>query len=168
MNHSDRLTGDTLLLMGSKAFSADALPRTIRELIDEAMASHMTIIVGEVPGACHLFQEYLYSKGYTSVIVGHVRSIRYNAGDWKTVQYGDTLIERERSMITSCTSAIILWYNNSSVIARNLELLKKLAIPTFLYEYSSETGESNEGWLDPHRTYDPSILWNNRQTHRGK
>jgi len=45
--------------------------------------------------------------------------------------------------------------NNSGVIAENLELLKKLGKPTYLYEYSSETNQAKAGELDPNRTYDP-------------
>jgi len=33
---------------------------------------------------------------------GHARSIRYNAGDWRTVRYGDDL--KERGMIEDCDS----------------------------------------------------------------
>jgi hypothetical protein len=35
-------------------------------------------------------------KGYRNVVVGHARSMRYNAGGWKTVQYGTDLKGRER------------------------------------------------------------------------
>jgi len=58
-------------------------------------------------------------------------------------------------MIEECDSAIVIWANSSGVIAENLEQLKNLGKPTFLYEYSSQTGEKEVGWLDPGRTYDP-------------
>lgn len=159
MKDLNHLVGKTLLLMGSKAFPAEELPSTIIELVDEAIAHEMEIIVGEVPGACRLFQDYLKSRQYDNVTVGHARSIRYNAGNWKTVQYGDTLKEREGNMIEACTSAIILWHNKSGVIAENLELLKESGKPTYLYEYSSKTQSATEGWLDPDRTYDPYKYW---------
>jgi len=57
-------------------------------------------------------------------------------------------------MIEDCDSAIIIWMNSSGVIAENLELLKRLGKPTFLYEYSSETCTARAGKLDPKRTYD--------------
>jgi len=143
-----------LLLMGSSAFNARELPAEVRERIDEAMDSEMNIIVGEAHGACRLFQDYLKSKGYRKVIVGHAVKIRYNAGNWKDFQYGKDLKERERKMIEDCDAAIIIWMNKSGVIAENLELLKRLKKPTFLYEYTSETNEAKAGELDPKRTYD--------------
>lgn len=142
-----------LLLMGSSAFKAGELPAMVREKIDEAMARGMTMIVGEAHGACRRFQDYLKSKGYSNVIVGHARSIRYNAGNWRTVRYGDDLKERERRMIEDCDSAIIIWVNNSSVIAENLERLKRLDKPTFVYEYSTKDCKERFGELDPTRVY---------------
>lgn len=116
----------------------------------------MVIIVGEALGACRLYQDYLHSRGYKGVIVGHAKSLRYNAGNWKTRKYGDDLKERERGMIEDCDSAIIIWTRNSGVKAENLELLKRLGKPTFLYEHSThQTNATNAGWLDPERIYDP-------------
>ncbi len=51
-----------LLLMGSSAFRAKELPVEIKERIDEAINSEVTIIVGEAYGACRLFQDYLAFK----------------------------------------------------------------------------------------------------------
>jgi hypothetical protein len=149
------LKGSKLLLMGSKAFLEKKLPVEVVSKIDEAISRNMTILVAEAPGACRLYQDYLLSKGYRNVVVGHARSMRYNAGGWKTVQYGTDLKARERGMIEECDSAIVIWANSSGVIAENLEHLKNLGKPTFLYEYSSQTGEKEAGWLDPGRTYDP-------------
>ncbi len=126
----------------------------MKERIDEAIACKTTIIVGEAPGANRLYQDYLKSKGYRNVIVGHAVRLRYNAGAWKDVQYGRDLKEREKKMIEDCDSAIIIWANNSGVIAENLELLNRLGKPTYLYEYSSETGVAKAGEIDPERTYD--------------
>ncbi len=155
MDKESGLKGRKLLLMGSSAYNAKELPVEVKERIDEAIVSEMTIIVGEAPGANRLFQDYLKSKGYRNVVVGHAVKLRYNAGNWKDVQYGKDLEERERNMIMDCDSAIIIWMNSSGVIAENLELLKRLRKPTFLYEYSSETQTTRAGELDPQRTYDP-------------
>jgi hypothetical protein len=144
-----------LLLMGSSAFNAKELPTEVKERIDEAVACKMTIIVGEAPGANRLYQDYLKFKGYRNVIVGHAARLRYNTGNWKDVQYGKDLKEREKKMIEDCDSAIIIWANNSGVIAENLELLKRLGKPTYLYEYSSKTSTAKAGEIDPKRTYDP-------------
>jgi hypothetical protein len=73
-----------LLLMGSLAFKTDELPSVVRKKIDDAIGQSMTIIVGEAHGACRRYQDYLKSKNYGKVIVGHARSIRYNVGDWNT------------------------------------------------------------------------------------
>lgn len=89
------------------------------------------------------------------MIVGHAVRLSHNAGSWKDVQYGRNLKERERRMIEDCDSAIIIRVNNSGVIAENLELLKRLGKPTYLYEYSSETGTAKAGEIDPERIYDP-------------
>ena len=144
-----------LLLMGSSAFKDRALPLVVKDRIDDAMERGVTIIVGEAPGTSRLYQDYLKSKGYRDVIVGHAIRLRYNAGNWKDMQYGKNLKERERKMIEDCDFAIVIWMNNSSVIAKNLELLKRLGKPTFLYECSSETDEIKAGELDPKRIYDP-------------
>lgn len=139
--------------MGSSAFEEEELPDEVKGLIDQAISCSMTMIVGEARGACRRYQDYLRSKGYEDVIVGHARSIRYNAGDWRTVQYGDDLKERERRMIEECDSAIIIWVNKSSVIAQNLELLKRLNKPTYVYEYSTRENRSRFGEIDPTRIY---------------
>ncbi len=141
--------------MGSKSFRVDKLPTEIISEIDESIARQMRILVGEAPGACRLYQDYLASKGYQEVIVGHAKSMRYNAGNWKTVQYGVDLKERERRMIEDCDSAIVIWSDSSGVIAENLEALKNLGKPTFLYEYSTLTKSAEVGWLKAERTYDP-------------
>jgi hypothetical protein len=142
-----------LLLMGSSAFKAEELPAVVRKRIDEAMAQGMTIIVGEARGACRRYQDYLELKGYEDVIVGHARSIRYNAGGWRTFKYGDDLKERERRMIEDCDSAVIIWVNQSSVIAENLERLRRLEKPALVYEYSTKDGVERFGELDPSRSY---------------
>ncbi len=149
------LKGSRLLLMGSKAFREKQLPVEIASKIDEAISRKMTILVAEALGACRLYQNYLLLKRYPNVIVGHAKSMRYNAGNWETIQYGTSLKERERRMIEDCDSAIVIWTDGSGVIAENLELLKSLRKPTFLFEHSTPTGETHVGWLDPERTYDP-------------
>ena len=149
------LTGSRLLLMGSKAFREKKLPAEVASKIDGAISRGMTILVAEALGACRLYQDYLLSKGYRNVVVGHAKSMRYNAGNWKTTQYGTDLKERERRMIEDCDSAIVVWTDSSGVIAENLELLKNLGKPTFLYEHSTRTGAFEAGWADPRRTYDP-------------
>lgn len=155
MESKKRSTPKKLLLMGSSAFKDRELPIEVRKRIDKAIESKMTIIVGEAPGANRLYQDYLKNKGYRNVIVGHAVRLRYNAGDWKDVKYGRDLKERERKMIEDSDSAVVIWMNNSSVIANNLEILKRLGKPTFLYECSSKTDEIRAGELDPNRTYNP-------------
>ena len=143
-----------LLLIGSSAFKNRELPVEVQERIDIAMERGMTIIVGEAPGASRAYQDYLKAKGYQDVVVGHAVRLRYNAGNWKDDQYGRNLKEREREMIEDCDSAIVIWMNNSGVIAEDLEILKRLGKPTFLYECSSRTDEVKAGELDPNRIYD--------------
>lgn len=155
----DKFVGRKLLLMGSKAFQAKRLPVVLARKLDEAMARKMKIIVGEVPGPCRLYQDYLKRQHYTNVIVGHAKSIRYNVGGWKTKQYGTSVTQREKNMIEECASAIIIWQDNSGVIAENLELLKRSGKPTFLYEYYTKTEVKKADWLDPERTYDPYYNW---------
>ena len=72
--------GRKLLLMGSSAFRPRELPIEVREKIDEAIESGMTIIVGEASGANRLCQDYLKSRSYRNVVVGHAVKLRYNAG----------------------------------------------------------------------------------------
>ncbi len=154
MDGKARSESTKLLLMGSSAFKAKDLPDEVKERIDVAMKRGMTIIVGEAHGASRLYQDYLKAKGYRNVVVGHAVRLRYNAGNWKDVRYGKNLKERERKMIEDCDSAVVIWMNNSGVIAENLELLKRLRKPTYLYECSSETDQVRAGELDPKRTYD--------------
>jgi len=145
--------GRRLLLMGSSAYKEEELPLEVRKRIDEALALKMTMIVGEARGACRRFQDYLSSRGYEDVIVGHAKSIRYNASGWRTLKYGDDLKEREQGMIEDCDSAIIIWMDNSSVIAKNLETLKKLDKPTYVYELSTKENTASFGMIDPTRSY---------------
>lgn len=146
-------SGRRLLLMGSSAFRADELPGEVRERLNEAMSRGTTIVVGEARGACRRFQDYLESRGYEDVIVGHARSIRYNAGGWRTARYGDDLKERERAMIEDCDSAVVIWVDGSGQIAQNLELLKRLDKPTYVYECSNKDDRTSFGMIDPTRVY---------------
>lgn len=139
--------------MGSSAYGAERLHPRVRERLDNAMGLGMTVIVGEAKGASRAFQDYLASSGCQKVIVGHARSIRYNAGGWETRKYGDNLKERERNMIEDCDTAIIIWVNQSSVIAENLEKLKRHGKPTLLHEVDTEKGTERVGDLDPTRIY---------------
>lgn len=154
MEDKTRTNVQKLLLLGSSAFKTRKLPDEVRDRIDVALKRGMMIIVGEAPGACRIYQDYLKGKCYTNVVVGHAARLRYNAGNWKDVQYGKDLKERERKMIEDCNSAIVIWINNSGVIAENLERLKRLGKPTYLYECSSENINVRAGELDPRRTYD--------------
>lgn len=152
-----------LLLMGSKAFENRKLPIEVTQRIDTAIGQGMIIIVGEAHGAPRLYQDYLHTKGYENVIVGHAKSLRYNAGNWTAIQYGQDLKERERNMIEDCDEAIVIWMNKSGVIAQNLEQLKRLGKPTFLYECYSHTHEVSVGPLDPTRIYDQYFDWKLRK-----
>jgi len=156
-----------LLLMGSKAFENQRLPAEVIYHIDAAIKQELTIIVGEAKGASRLYQDYLHRKKYSNVIVGHARSLRYNAGDWPDFKYGDNLHEREQNMIEDCDNAIVIWMNKSSVIAGNLERLKWLRKPTFLYECSSHTKDVYAGPLNLHRIYEP-YLYQKLRTKYGK
>jgi len=139
--------------MGSSKYKAEELPNEVTERLDAAMDSGASFIVAEAHGACRLFQDYLASEGYRDVVVGHARSIRYNAGGWRDHKYGDDLKERERNMIRDCDRAIVIWQDESGVIAENLEQLKKQRKPTYLYEYDSMDGKVRAGELDPRRSY---------------
>jgi hypothetical protein len=145
--------------MGSSAYKAQELPHEVRNRIDTAIEANTIILVAEAHGACRRFQDYLAFKGYRNVVVGHAKSMRYNAGNWCTIQYGHSLKERERNMILDCDSAVIIWQDESSVIAENLELLKKLGKPTFLYEYNSVEDSVKVGELDPNRAYRTFYPW---------
>ncbi|MFX0078583.1 MAG: hypothetical protein ACFE8O_05030 [Candidatus Hermodarchaeota archaeon] len=159
--------GNKLLLMGSKAFEDQELPEEVKRRIDAAIEKEMTIIVGEAKGASRLYQDHIQSRNYRDVIVGHARSLRYNAGNWPDFKYGDNLRERERNMIEDCDAAIVIWMNKSSVIAGNLERLKWNTKPTFLYECSSYTKDVYAGPLDPNRIYEP-YLYQKLRTKYGK
>ena len=139
--------------MGSSKYRAEELPPEVTERLDAAMGGGATFIVAEAHGSCRLFQDYLASKRYRDVVVGHARSMRYNTGGWREVKYGDDLKERERNMIRDCDRAVVIWQDESGVIAENLEQLKKLGKPTYLYEYDSSDGTVQAGELDPRRSY---------------
>jgi hypothetical protein len=141
-----------MLLMGSSAFKAE-LPFEVAVQIDWAIERGMSLIVGEAHGACRRFQDYVASLDYKDVVVGHAKSIRYNAGSWPTKQYGLSVKERERGMVDECDRAVVIWANNSGVIAENLEWLKKQGKPTYLYETNTKTGETRHGPLDLGRSY---------------
>jgi hypothetical protein len=145
--------GRKLLLMGSSAYKMKELPSEIRERIDLAIEHGIIFIVAEAHGSCRLFQDYLASKNYKDVVIGHAKSLRYNAGDWKDIKYGNNLKEREKNMIRDCDYAIVIWQDNSSVIAENLEYLKKFRKSTFLYEYNSSDGTFHAGELDLRRSF---------------
>jgi hypothetical protein len=139
--------------MGSSKYKQKTLPAEVQEVIDIAISQGMVFIVAEAQGACRLYQDYLAQKNYRKVILGHARSIRYNAGKWQDYKYGDNLKERELNMIKDCDTAIVIWQDRSGVIAENLENLKKLRKPTYVYEYDSLRDTTKWGMLDPDRTY---------------
>ena len=72
---------------------------------------------------------------------------------------GQSVPERERKMIEECDSAIIIWHDNSGVIAENLEILKRVGKPTYIYEYHSTKRRGKAGWLDSSKVYDPYYRW---------
>lgn len=118
----------------------------------------MTFIVSEAHGPCRLYQDYLTAKKYRNVVVGHARSIIYNAGNWPDFKYGDDLKERELNMIKDCVSAVVIWMDNCGVIAENLELLKNYGKPTYVFECNSEKGVVYSGMIDPDRIYQTYFL----------
>ena len=142
-----------LLLMGSSAYKGEELPGEVTEKLDEALERGVSVVVGEARGACRVFQDHLAGRGYGEVVVGHARSMRYNAGGWETARYGDDVKSRERGMMDDCDSAIVIWVNRSSVIAENLEYLKRRGVPTYVYECSTKDGGSTFGPLDPVKSY---------------
>lgn len=146
-------SGSRLLLMGSSAYREEGLPPEVAGVLDEALDRGVAVVVGEARGACRAFQDHLAARGYREVVVGHAKSIRYNAGGWPTRMYGEDVKGRERGMIDDCDSAIIIWVNRSGVIAQNLERLKRQGKPTYVYELSSRDGRSSFGPLDPGRSY---------------
>lgn len=81
MKREIKSEGKKLFLMGSSAFKAKRLPSEAMERIDEVIAGKMTIVVGEVHEACRAYRDYLKSKGYRNVVVGHAIRLRYNAGN---------------------------------------------------------------------------------------
>ncbi|MFX0030513.1 MAG: hypothetical protein ACFE8B_14980 [Candidatus Hermodarchaeota archaeon] len=145
--------GDKLLLMGSGAYHAKHLPSEVKERLDDAMEKGVSIIVAEAGGSCRVFQNYLASKDYKDVVVGRARSLRYNAGGWRDVKYGNNLKERERNMIEDCDFAIVIWVNHSGTIKENLKYLKKCDKPTFLYEYDTSRGTEYAGMVEPNRNF---------------
>ena len=144
------LEGGTLLLMASNAFKGRELPDKVALELNEAMARNMRILVGEATG-CRGFQDHLHRARYPLVTVGHMRKVRYNAGDWPTQAFGDDLEEKELRMIEECDSAIVIWVNKSGVIARNIQSLKKQYKPVFLYECWTDTSNVNSGWVEYER-----------------
>jgi len=146
-------SGGKLLLMGSSAYKGDGLPPEVAGVLEEALDRRVAVVVGEARGACRAFQNHLAARGYRDVVVGHAKSMRYNAGGWPTRMYGDDVQGRERGMIDDCDSAIIIWVNGSGVIAQNLERLKRQGKPTYVYELSTRDGRSSFGPLDPGRSY---------------
>ena len=139
--------------MGSSAYKGEGLPPEVAEVLDGALDRGVDVVVGEARGSCRAFQDHLAARGYGDVVVGHAKSIRYNAGGWPTHMYGDDVQSRERGMIDDCDSAIIIWVNRSGVIAKNLERLKRQGKPTYVYELSTRDGGSSFGPLDPGRSY---------------
>jgi len=123
--------------MGSSAYHDVLPPKEFKEIIDEALQRGDSVIVGEAHGACRAFQNYLYSKGTRNVVVGHAKTIRYNVGGWPTRKYGDTLPEREKALIEDCDYALVIWVNGSNVIKGNLDYLRRLHKPVFVYEVTS-------------------------------
>lgn len=79
--------------------------------------------------------------------------MRYNAGNWLDRKYGDNLRNRELNMTKDCASAVVIWQDYSGVIAENLENLKKMTKPIFLFEYHRSTGSVSYEMLDPNRIF---------------
>ena len=61
-------------------------------------------------------------------------------------------------MIKDCNTAIIIWVNQSSVIAENLERLKRYGKPTLIHEIDAEKGIDKIGELDLWRVYSRYIV----------
>ena len=141
------LEGGTLLLLASTAFKGRTLPNEIAEVLDEAMSREMHVLVGEAPG-CWCYHDYLYKTRYDLVTVGYMRNVRYNAGNWPVQIFGSHLEEKELRMIEECDSAIVIWMNNSGVIGRNIQLLKRELKPVYLYRCWTDTPVVDSGWVE--------------------
>jgi len=89
-----------------RARREDMPPEEFREIIDEAVAKGDLIIVGEAHGASRAFQRYLHSKGVGNVVVGHAKTIRYNAGGWLTHKYGNSVPSRKKAFIDDCYARV--------------------------------------------------------------
>ena len=70
---------------GSRKVSV--LSSEVRQRLDEMLAKHLPIVIGDAPGVDKSVQQYLHSKGYRDVEVfcsgTHCRN---NLGDWPTRQ----------------------------------------------------------------------------------
>ena len=139
---------------GSRKISK--LSSEVHQRLDEILAKHLPIVIGDAPGVDKSVQQYVHAKGYRDVAVFCSGSrCRNNVGDWPTRQLAvsssrrdfDFYATKDIQMAQEASFGLMIWDGESAGTLMNvLRLIKQnkraviLEVPKrAFYELNSES-----------------------------
>jgi hypothetical protein len=143
----------TVFIGGSRAVSK--LNDVIRRQLDDLMARHCTIFIGDANGADKAVQGHLAGRGYDKVLVYCMDQCRNNLGTWQTKAVSMPGAARDfayyaakdRAMAEDAKCGVMLWDGRSKGTLNNIQnilgLRKKVLVyfapESKFYKLSSES-----------------------------
>jgi hypothetical protein len=139
---------------GSRKISK--LSSEVHQRLDEILAKHLPIVIGDAPGVDKSVQQYLHAKGYSDVeVFCSGTRCRNNVGDWPTRQVAvnssrrdfDFYATKDIEMAREASFGLMIWDGESAGTLMNVwRLIKKnkkaviLEVPKRAsYELNSES-----------------------------
>ncbi len=137
-----------------------ALPKDVKNEIDNYMKRGDKILVGDAPGIDRQVQNYVNSKGYSNVVVyGPGNKVRYSANKkWKTKPIDAPEFEpmspewlRQKDIVMTNDStkglAVVLDKGGAKATRNNVRRLIEQSKDVKIYELSSD-GKVNDKYID--------------------
>lgn len=131
----------TVFIAGSRAVSR--LNDAIRKRLDNVMAEHHDVVVGDANGADRIVQQYLADHHYSNVAVYCTGSrCRNNVGSWPTVAIAppagvhggfEFYAVKDQQMAAAATHGLMLWDGESRGTFGNIRNLVAAQKPVVVY-----------------------------------
>ena len=143
---------------GSRKISK--LSSEVHQQLDEILAKHLPIVIGDAPGVDKSVQQYLHEKGYREVeVFCSGTRCRNNLGDWPTRQVAvnssrrdfDFYATKDIHMAEQASFGLMIWDGESAGTLMNvLRLIKqnKKAVILKVPKSASHELKSESEWKD--------------------
>ena len=126
---------------GSRKISK--LSSEVRQRLDEILAKHLPIVIGDAPGVDKSVQQYLHEKGYREVeVFCSGTRCRNNVGDWPTSQVPvrssrrdfDFYATKDIRMAQEASFGLMIWDGESAGTLMNVWRLIKQNKSAVIFE----------------------------------